>query len=105
MTDNDVLDMDALEQRIHDALASKLAETLGQVKAVRQVAQEIAGVERDIRRHRALAAQIESSVIADNDEESSHELAREQKRLERLDTIRQALLTDLNDLASALEQP
>ena len=102
MADNTTDDLAQIQHRIHEALETELAQTLGQVKALQRVTQEITATEQDIRRHQAIAAQIEAELRGSSSKSLQKELEGEKVRLERLERIRSALISDLSDLANAL---
>ena len=103
MADNATPDLKDLERRIQETIESQLAHTLGQIKALQRVAQEIASTEQDVRRHRGIAVQIDSEIKAKGPEGLDIQLTAENACIERLEQIRKNLLEDLADLTKALE--
>ena len=102
MAESNTPDLGKIETKILDSLESNLAHTLGQVKAFQRIAEEITSTERDIRRHKALSAQIEADLKTNKSKELQAELEGEKSRIQRLERIHTALATDLAELAEAL---
>ena len=102
MLDNATQDLEEIERKIHEALESQLAHTLGQVKALQRVTHDISTAESEIRQRQAVAAQIELEIKANPSDELEGELKTEKKRIERLQRIRAALIGDLGELANAV---
>ena len=102
MLDQATQDLEEIERKIHAALESQLAHTLGQVKALQRVTQDISSTEGEIRQRQAVAAQIEEELKDNTSEGLESELHAEKKRIERLQRIRAALIADLGELANAV---
>ena len=102
MSDNANQDLEEIERKIHEALESQLAQTLGQVKALQRVTHDISATESEIRQRQAVAAQIEGEIRNQSSDELTNELRGERKRIERLQRIRDALIADLSELANAV---
>jgi hypothetical protein len=92
-----------IEARIHSTLEARLAQTLGQVKALQRITTEITATERDIRQHQAIAAQIEADLKGSQRKSLKAELEGEKTLVERLQVIRDGLVSDLSTLADALD--
>ena len=102
MEDNKNHDLGTIEKRILDSLEDNLAHTLGQVKAFRRIAEEVTSTEREIRRHKAVAAQIDAELKSSRSDTLQTELDGEKNRIHRLEQIHSALVGDLSELANAL---
>lgn len=102
MLDQATQDLEEIEQKIHAALESQLAQTLGQVKALQRITQDISATEGEIRQRQAVAAQIEDESKEHPSAALDDELQAEKKRIERLHRIRTALIADLGELANAV---
>jgi len=97
-------DLATIETRILDSLEANLAHTLGQVRAFQRITKEIASLEQEIRRHHAIAAQIEAEAPADRDTQYDQDLSHERNRAQRLEKLHASLVADLSELADALHQ-
>lgn len=104
MANTESNDLATIEAQILDSLEANLAHTLGQVRAFQRITKEIASLEQEIRRHHAIAAQIESEAPASRDAHSEQDLNYERNRAKRLEKLHASLVADLSDLADALHQ-
>ena len=104
MANTESNDLATIEAQILDSLEANLAHTLGQVRAFQRITKEIASANRKIRRHHAIAAQIESEAPASRDAHSEQDLNYERNRAKRLEKLHASLVADLSDLADALHQ-
>lgn len=104
MANTDPHDLATIETRILDSLEANLAHTLGQVRAFQRITKEIASLEQEIRRHHAIAAQIESEAPANREAQFEQDLMHEKNRAKRLEKLHDSLVSDLSELADALHQ-
>jgi hypothetical protein len=103
MAQDPSVDLGELEEKIQTVLGHKLTQTLAEIKAIQRVTQEIVSTERDIRRTSGIAADLEAEMLASSNDSLRPQLHMERDRVARLDRIRNALLSDLSELVSALE--